>query len=67
MAGNRHDFTVVQAKLAGKTEDLFGFARDGEHNCQRIFGHIIGDRKIRVIDMVTELSYIRKEPRTIFR
>ena len=66
VAGYREHLAVMQAELAGEAQDLLGLARDGKHNRQRIFRHIIGDREIRVINMVAEFSDIRKETGTVF-
>lgn len=66
MAGNGENLAVMQAELAGEAQDLLGLARHREHNCQCIFRHIIGDREIRVINMVAEFSDIRKETGTVF-
>lgn len=67
MAGNRHHPTVMQAELAGKAQDLFGFTGDGKHNRQRVASHIIGDREIRIVNMVAEFPDVGKEARAIFR
>ena len=51
MAGNRHHLTVMQTELAGKAQDLFSFAGDGKHNRQRVAGHVISYREIRIVNI----------------
>ncbi len=58
MAGDGEHLAVVQAELAGEAQDLLGFAGDGEYNGQRIFSHVVSDREIRIVDMVTEFADI---------
>lgn len=56
MTGDRQDLTVMQAELAGKAQDLFCFTGNGKHDRQRVSGHVIRYREIRVINVITEFS-----------
>lgn len=67
MAGNRHHLAMMQAELAGETQDLFRLARDGKHDRQRVAGHIVGYRKIGVVNMVAEFTDVGEEACAIFR
>lgn len=67
MADNRHHPAAVQAGLAGKVQDLFGFTGDGKHGRQCITGHIIGYRKIGVVSMIAEFPDVEEEVYAISR
>ena len=58
---------MMQAELAGETQDLFCFAGDGKHDRQRVAGHIVGYRKIGVVNMVAEFTDVGEETGAIFR
>jgi hypothetical protein len=60
MAGDGQHFAVMEAELAGETQDLLGLPGDRQHDSQCISRHVICDRKIRVVDMITEFSDIGK-------
>lgn len=61
MAGDRQNLTVVQTELAGKAQDLFCFTRYGKHDRQRVSGHVVSDREIRIVNVITEFTTFEKK------
>ena len=51
----------MQAELAGKTQDLFCFTGNGKHDRQRVSGHVIRYREIRVINVITDFPTFEKK------